>query len=230
MSEWIIEPHGDFWVVRDDLLPGGTKQRFLPVMMEGQREVVYAGPAWGGAAVGIAWTARQMGIQATLFYAARQGLTPRQELAKQWGARLAHVRPGYLSVVRARARQYCQNTGAKLLEWGLPQAGRLFRQALQSFPMPDAREVWVAAGSGTLLRALAEVLPVPVVGVQVGHALTGATAGGCRIIAHPLKFEQRTKASVPFPSCRHYDAKAWEMMERHGRPGSLFWNVMADHS
>lgn len=44
-----IETYGRFYVVRDDLLPGGSKARFLPQIMQGAKEVVYAGPAWGGA-------------------------------------------------------------------------------------------------------------------------------------------------------------------------------------
>ena len=68
-----------------------------------------------------------------------------------------------------------------------------------------------------------------VVGVQVGHELTSDELRGSKVWKHPLKFEQRTNAAVPFPSCRHYDAKAWEFAARLAKPGSLFWNVMADH-
>lgn len=226
-----IERHGRLWVVRDDLLPGGSKQRYLPALMEGAREVVYAGPAWGGAAVGIAYTARELGIRATLFYAARASLAPRQRLAQAQGARLELIRPGYLSVVRARAREYCQRTGARHLEWGLPEVERLVSESFAGLEWPAVPEVWVSAGSGTFLRGLKRVFaPVPVIGVQVGHELTATERAGCRIIKHPLAFEQRTTASVPFPSCRHYDAKAWELACRLAKPGALFWNVMADHA
>jgi hypothetical protein len=225
-----IERHGRLWVLRDDLLPGGTKQRFLPELMVGASNVVYPGPAWGGAAVAIAILAREMGIDATLFYADRKERSPRQLLAARYGARIHTVRPGYLSVVRARAREYARATGARLLDWGLPAV----ESAVAGFGASldgGWPEVWVSAGSGTVLRGLARAYGAGrVVGVQVGHALTRAERGGCRLVAHPLKFEQRTRAAVPFPSCRHYDAKAWEIAEKRAADGALFWNVMGDHS
>lgn len=225
-----IERHGRFWVVRDDLLPGGTKERFLPPLLCGAREVVYAGPAWGGAAVALAYAAREAGIRATLFYAARAELAPRQRVAQALGARLELVRPGYLSVVRARARDYCQATGARLLEWGIPALESAVTRMIQEMPLPAVDSVWVAAGSGTLLRGIARALPgVPVYGVQVGHALMEKERAGCRIYAHPLRFEQRTTAPTPFPSCRHYDAKAWEVANlKAGGRSPLFWNAMGD--
>ena len=33
-------------VVRDDLLPGGTKTRFLPDVIGGAEEIVFGGPFW----------------------------------------------------------------------------------------------------------------------------------------------------------------------------------------
>lgn len=43
----VIEAHEDIRVVRDDLLPGGTKMRYILPMMEArpEREFVYASPA-----------------------------------------------------------------------------------------------------------------------------------------------------------------------------------------
>ena len=42
--------------------------------------------------------------------------------------------------------------------------------------------------------------------------------------------KQRTTAAVPFPSCRHYDAKAWELAPRRATGCPLFWNVAPDHA
>jgi cysteine synthase len=225
-----IEQHGKILVARDDELPGGTKQRFLAEIMAGKREVVYAGPPWGGAAVGIAYVAREQGTKATLFYAARAQESPRQRLARSYGARLELVRPGYLSVVKARAQEYCSRTGAVLLAWGIPQAERAITETAKALDL-DPPEVWCAAGSGTLLRGLARAFPqAQVIGVQVGHALTETErTGAFRVIAHPLEFEKRTAQAVPFPSCRHYDAKAWQYASRLAKSGALFWNVMQDH-
>lgn len=202
------ERHGRFVVVRDDLLPGGTKQRSLEGLCAGAGELVYAGPPWGMAALCLARIGQRTGQRVTLFYAARASLSPRQVLAKQAGAHLELVRPGYLTVVRARAREYCDRTGARLIAWG---GG--------------------AAGSGTLAKGLRMGFGLPVHVVEVGHALTPEEREGlASVTRHPLDFEQRTTAAVPFPSCRHYDAKAWELAQRRATGCPLFWNVAPDHA
>ena len=215
-------------VVRDDLYPGGTKARFVPDLIEGARESVYAGPAEGGAAVALATVAT---TGATLFYAARNQLHPRQEQAKRLGANLKLIRPGYLSVVKARAREYCEATGARLLPWGMDTlAARHGLSALAAAIRADigpVDQVWCAAGSGVLLRALSAGFPdAAMYGVQVGHSLTPQQAGRASIIRQSLKFEQRCAVQPPFPSDAHYDAKAWAIasQRRHGR--ALFWNVL----
>lgn len=229
-----VERHGRFYVVRDDLLPGGTKQRSLDALTVGHRELVYAGPPWGMAALCLARIGKRTGQKVTLFYAARAGLCARQMLAKDAGARIELVRPGYLTVVRARAREYCNQTGATLIAWGgghdsRPYIAAAAKEALRQ--SPDVTEVWCAAGSGTLAQSLRHGFggrPVHV--VEVGHSLTAEEREGLASVRkHPLEFEQRTTATVPFPSCRHYDAKAWEIAQRYAKGVPLFWNVAPDH-
>ncbi|NBR01288.1 MAG: hypothetical protein EBT97_12750 [Actinobacteria bacterium] len=228
------ERHGRFVVVRDDLLPGGTKQRSLEGLCAGAGELVYAGPPWGMAALCLARIGQRTGQRVTLFYAARASLCPRQVLAKQAGAHLELVRPGYLTVVRARAREYCDRTGARLMAWGGGDAAvKAIAEAAAEARRrsPEVTEVWCAAGSGTLAKGLRLGFGLPVHVVEVGHALTPEERTGlASITRHPLDFEQRTTAAVPFPSCRHYDAKAWELAQRRATGCPLFWNVAPDHA
>jgi hypothetical protein len=44
-----VVQHGRFHVVRDDLIGGGTKARFMVKLFEQSDEIVYASPAEGGA-------------------------------------------------------------------------------------------------------------------------------------------------------------------------------------
>lgn len=225
-----IEEHDGMLVVRDDLYPGGTKARFLPDLIDGASEAVYAGPAEGGAAVALATVG---GKHATLFYAARAQLHPRQEQAQSLGATLHLVRPGYLTVVRARARDYCAQTGALLLPWGLdtPVAIDAITQVASRVlaDVGSVDEVWCASGSGVLLRGLsAAFIGARMYGVQVGHTLTAAQAGRARVIRQSLRFEQRCGAMPPFPSDPHYDAKAWAVARAQHRGRALFWNVLGE--
>ena len=138
------------------------------------------------------------------------------------------VEPGYLSVVHARAREYCARTGARLVPFGvdMPEAIETIAAAGRATGLePD--EVWCSAGSGVLARALAKAWPnARRRVVQVGRELSSQDVSGAEIFVHPLTFGSEAKSRAPFPSDLHYDAKAWEICTARKGPGRvLFWNV-----
>lgn len=228
MKPPIVRDHGGALVIRDDLFPGGTKARFMPVLFEGAEEAVYASPAEGGAQTALATVAKDLGSQATIFVAARAKLHPRTLEAARLGAKVVLVRPGYLSVVQARAKDYAKSSGARLVPFGadLPEAiTRLANAALATGLDPD--EVWCAAGSGVLARALAQAWPhARRHVVQVGRELEAKDVANATIHIYPRPFSDVAKAQSPFPSDPHYDAKAWETMTARKGPGRVvFWNV-----
>jgi hypothetical protein len=230
----IVREHDGVSVIRDDLYPGGTKARFMPVLFEGANEAVYASPAEGGAQTALATVAKEFGKRATIFVAARARLHPRTLEAARLGAKVVPVRPGYLSVVQARAKDYAKTSGARLVPFGvdLPEAvTRLAEAALATGLDPD--EVWCAAGSGVLARALALAWPrARRHVVQVGRELQAKVVAGATIHIYPRPFANVAMALPPFPSDPHYDAKAWEvlgldpgMTARKGPGRVVFWNV-----
>lgn len=228
MTAPIVREHNGVWVIRDDLFPGGTKARFMPVLFEGAEEAVYASPAEGGAQTALATVAKDLGKRATIFVAARAKLHPRTLEAARLGAKVVPVRPGYLSVVQARAKDYAKTSGARLVPFGvdLPEAITRLADAALATGL-DAQEVWCAAGSGVLARALAQAWPrARRHVVQVGRALSREDVAGATIHFYPRPFSDVAKALPPFPSDPHYDAKAWETMTARKGPGRVvFWNV-----
>lgn len=227
MKPKIIE-HDGITVVRDDLFPGGTKARYLPVLFNNADEVVYASPAEGGTQTALAHVAKALGKRATIFVAKRAKPHPRALLAKSLGAQVLQVEPGYLTVVQARARAYCAATGATMSPFGvdLPEAIEAIGAAARSIKIePD--EVWCASGSGVLARGLALAWPkARRFCVQVGRDLSPEDVAGATIIKHPRKFEQHCLTVPPFPSDPHYDAKAWEIAKaRRGAGLVVVWNV-----
>jgi threonine dehydratase len=224
----VVREHAGVLVVRDDLFPGGTKARFLPVLFAGADEVVYASPAQGGAQYALAYTAQRLGKRATIFVAKRAQPHPRAMEAKRLGAKVLQVRPGYLNVVQARAKAYCEATGARLAPFGvdLPEAIATIAAAARATGLEPA-EVWCAGGSGVLARALAAAWPSARRHVvQIGKELRPADVAGARIHVYPASFEQHAKRAAPFPADPHYDAKAWEFCAaRHGAGPVVFWNV-----
>jgi hypothetical protein len=170
--------------------------------------------------------AADLGKRATLFCAARKAEHGRISAARALGANYHFVKPGYLSVVQARAEEYADATGAKLAKFGLPGAVDAIAQAAGATGFePD--EVWCASGSGTLARGLAKAFPwARRYVVEVGRELSPADVDGAAIVKQGLRFSQPSKERTPFPSDPHYDAKAWaECKARHGGGLVLFWNV-----
>ena len=224
----IVVEHDGVLVVRDDLFPGGTKARFLGLLFKGAEEVVYASPAEGGAQVALATAARKLGKRATIFVARRANPHPRTLQAAKLGAKIVPVTPGYLSVVQARAREYCAQTGARLMPFGadMPDAINVIAAAARATGIePD--EVWCASGSGVLARGLAAAWPnARRHAVQVGRTLTPGDVAGATIHIHLQSFAREARSRPPFPSDAAYEAKAWElMMSRKGPGRAIFWNV-----
>lgn len=229
----ILERRGRFTIVRDDLLDGGSKTRFLPHLIGDAQEIVFGGPFCGGAPWALSVIGRELGRRVTLFYAARKKLHRRQELALAAGARIVQVRPGYLTVVQKRARDYAAKAGALFLPLGFdqPAAREPFEEAMRlvraKVGSPD--EVWCATGSGMLARCLGAVFPDSHIrAVAVGLASRWqAQDFPPNVTVQPaaLRFEQECRADAPFPTCRNYDRKAWELCESSSRGSVLFWNV-----
>lgn len=223
-----LAEHDNVLVVRDDVYPGGTKARFIGVFFAGADEAVYASPAEGGAQTALATVARQLGKRSTIFVAQRLRPHPRTLEASRLGAKVISIQPGYLSVVQARAREYCERTGAALVPFGVEAEfaiDAIAKTAASLAIKPD--EVWCAAGSGVLARGLARAWPTARRHVvQVGRALSASDVAGAIVHEYPLPFGREARSKPPFPSDPHYDAKAWELCAARRGPGRvLFWNV-----
>lgn len=228
MKAPVVVEHDGIAVVRDDLLGGGTKARYIWRLYDDADEIVYASPAEGGAQTALAWVAQERGKRATIFVAKRAQPHPRAWMAKSLGAKVLQVSPGYLTVVQARARAYCEQTGALLAPFGmdLPEAVQVIADAAAATGLqPD--EVWCASGSGVLARGLATAWPnARRHVVQVGRKLSPAEVAGAVIHEAGMPFAKALREQPPFPSDPHYDAKAWKICrQRRGQGLVVFWNV-----
>lgn len=225
----VLQQVGRLTVVRDDLLPGGTKMRYmLPLLASiSAREIVYASPAVGYAQIALAHCCRMLGKQAVIFVAKRKDPHPRTLAAKAAGAIVYQVPNGYLTVVTARARLYAQDRGALHVPWGVdvPEALEHFAAAARTIPVEPA-EVWACSGSGALIRGLQLAWPRAAFhAVQVGGSRPNVGAAVLHVA--PEKYEQTARRPPPFPSCDNYDAKVWQFAESGAADGALIWNVGA---
>lgn len=216
-------------VIRDDMLPGGSKRRVLPQLFEelGDEEFVFGGPAQGYAQVALGYAATDVGKRSTYFVAKRKQLHPLTAEARAAGARIVEVPAGRLSVVQSRAKRYCQETGARFLPLGfdIPRFGELLDVEVGRLGINPA-EMWCVAGSGALSRSLARVWPTTYLRV-VRIGFEPRLDPGCELHTAPEDFGDIARRLPPFASCANYDAKAWQFISRHAADGAYFWNVAA---
>lgn len=224
----VVRRHGRFLVVRDDLLPGGSKMRcMLPLVAAmPEREICYASPAVGYAQMALAHVCAMLGKRAVIFVAKRAKPHPRTLAAKAAGATVYQVPHGYLSNVQAKAKRYAQDTGARVIPWGVdvPEALEHFAAAARGIDVQPA-EVWACAGSGALIRGLQTAWP----GAAFHAVQVGAAPRVGRAVLHraPEKYEEAARRPPPWPSCDNYDAKVWQFAESLASDGALIWNVGA---
>ena len=241
-------PGGQVLVAREDLLAGGTKQRAIqPYLNEliasGYTEFVYASPFCGFAQVALAAAARDAGAKARLFCEAAPGggLHAFSRLAQSMGARA--VICSSLAQATARAEGDAEAADSRYL---LPLGFRdpayearlrdaLARQlALGEARWGRARRIWVAIGSGTLIRALSAVSPPDreIIGVDVGvldpndarlRSLEDLPNVSVRRARE--SFHEPAREPPRLPSNAHYDAKLWRLIRAEGRLDDLWWNV-----
>jgi hypothetical protein len=223
-----LEEHAGIVVVRDDRTPGGTKARLLPELFARwpEPEFVFGGPAEGYAQVAMGYAAAATGKRATYFVAARRQRHFRTVEAEVAGARIVEVEHGRLNVVQARARAYAREAGARFLPLGfdVPEALALVAALARQLPY-DPEEVWCVAGAGLLSRGLQAAWPrADHHAVRIGMP---PNVGRAKLWEAPEPFSRDAERPPPFPSCSNYDAKAWQFIAEHARPGALFWNVAA---
>ena len=120
------ENQNGIYVLRDDLLPGGTKSILLDSIINGGKthsdpqlkgnrvptynddinEIVYASPCYGGFQIALSIFCKNNNKKATVFCAKRKIRHPNTETCIQNGATVVEVPYGYLSVVEKHAREY----------------------------------------------------------------------------------------------------------------------------
>lgn len=230
-----IERHYGVNVLRDDLLPGGTKACFIGELLKpGFDYYVYASPVYGAFQIALAEYCRVQKRRAVIFCAKRN--TPHENTlsAKAAGARVLQVPYGYLSNLQAKARAFCNENNGQYLEFGARgelAVQRIAKRAAQVFAalghIPD--EVFCAVGSGTLLAGIERAThgtACKITGICVGAEYKHEIQENTRLVKYPAKFDVPSKISAPFKTSRNYDLKALEYcLKMRGAGSVLFWNV-----
>ena len=237
-------------VVREDKLPGGTKQRAIIPFLEqlkglGLKEMVYASPFCGFAQLALALGGQNLGIDITLFCEADPATHQEHQLteqARQAGAQI-FIRDT-LSNAEQAAQEYADS---RSLAFKIPLGfnhpsflsfyeSRIREQfSLLSEQLGGAPKVlWLPVGSGTLRRVFSKIVPATTRLECVNVRVLPLTDPRIAEIAHApnvgfhqaeLLFQERCTNTPPVPSNLFYDAKVWEFICRSGKDGDVWWNV-----
>ncbi|MGZ3710114.1 MAG: pyridoxal-phosphate dependent enzyme [Bdellovibrionota bacterium] len=246
----ITENRGIF-VVRDDLLPAGTKQRaVIPLLQEFLKRrishVTYASPFAGFAQVALAYGCKEVGLRCTL-YCERD---PNQagfkahdftELARQWGAEIFLV--DSLATGEQRAADLAESGDCHKIPLGFhcSEFQSHFQRAVKE-GLGEIRHqlgflparTWLPVGSGTLTQAFRSACPpeMELHCVDV-HVLPPSdlrlqalrSLSNVQFYSVPESFPEKAIRPPPLPSNIHYDAKLWNILCELSRSGDLWWNV-----
>ena len=234
-----IKTYNNIQVLRDDLLPGGTKSILLEKILDTKYdEYVYASPVYGAAQIALSAYCKSIGKKATIFCAERKTLHENTERCIELGAKVVQVPYGYLKVVQYNANKYCEETGANLLPFGFDTQDTRDLIADRTRSIINAMgyepdEIWCAVGSGVLMEGILQgTNSARINGVQVGKEYEieeKRNIDGMNRVTlhrHELPFEKPANYFGDFPSTPNYDLKAWEFCNKNKGDGKiLFWNV-----
>ncbi len=243
---------GYIYVVRDDRLQGGTKQRaIIPFLQEkynrGHRDFVYASPFSGFAQVALAAACARLGYQCTLFCEPDRTNDVRDlhefsKLAASFGADV------YLTTdfqqAHTLAGEYCRKEpnslevplGFDCQEYKQQLSAALAVQLDNIFStlgrLPTA--FWLPVGSGTLGNVFRDLLPETVVLNCVNVRILKRADTRLQQLAErpnvvmyetPEVFSESVRQPPSIPANSFYDAKLWQFIRRHAKAGEIWWNV-----
>ncbi len=246
----LTEEQGIF-VVRDDLLPAGTKQRaILPLLddfiRKKIRHVTYASPFAGFAQVALAYGCNVKGVRCTLFCEKdpnQSGSRPHPftELAARWGAEIFLVddlETGERSAAELSEKHGCHKIplGFHCQEFqqhfqrAVREGLKHIRQKLGFFPA----RAWLPVGSGTLCQAFHQAcegkIEIHCVDVHVlpendFRIQAVRDLPNVHYYSASELFKEPALKPPTIPSNIHYDAKLWAIIKNSSRSGDLWWNV-----
>lgn len=238
---------GNVFVIRDDRLPGGTKQRAaVPFVTRlknnGISTCVYASPFSGYAQIALAKSCAIAGVSCVIFAERINGrisqftLEASETAAIELRSSLADAEIDAQAFAGQQADTFKVPLGfaslafkADLLE-AISERWDSFTQQIGFQP----ERIWLPVGSGTLLSIMRALLPAAcrIMAVDVGvlhendkRIQVVKSTPNTEYVRLNLPFAMPATVQPPVPSNSYYDAKLWQVIEQSGKDGDVWWNV-----
>lgn len=242
--------NGNILVAREDLLPGGTKQRaIIPYLQKLQEKnfnyFVYASPFCGFAQVALAHAATLSNGKAIIFCEKNPADGSAHEfskLAKKLGAKiylcenLQEAEELSITYASLSANAYKIPLGfedADYLKY-MKAAIKLELSNIEMLKGKFPKRIWLPVGSGTLAKVFLEVIAsecellcvnVNIFNSNVERFIHLKNSKKITWLESSEAFCKKALLTPPIPSNIHYDAKLWKIINEEGRDGDLWWNV-----
>lgn len=236
----VIQNYCDKYILRADLAPGGLKafggER---VIAETDKDtLVYCAPRQGHAPDAIAMLAELYNKKVVFFCpASKQASNHQAALTAYKHVTLKFVKIAAMPVLNSYAKKWAEENDALYLPFGLSGVGtvtaglvNMARNVSRQLGK-DPTEVWCAVSTGTMTRALQIGWPYSThFGVAVARNMHDGEVGIAKLVSASIPFLKAHPAALkmPVPSTAAYDAKAWDLFNEYGKPGSIFINVGSD--
>ncbi len=221
---FIIRPQDGFFVLRDDLISGGTKRRALTFLLQKtpQSRIAYAGTVMGHGALALAHAAQDCGKKAHIFIATDNIDHPILEKIQGTGALLHLEEPQPINTLYAAAQTWQSANDSVLFPPGfdMPDFEECMIDAVRGLDVSPYPEIWTTSVTGTLTRCLKRAFPH-----KVFKTVSVVKLGGPADFTTPEKYHQAAIESAPYPSCPYTDSKLWQFARNHATPGALLWNT-----
>ena len=237
------------FVVRDDYLQGGTKQRaaipFLNYYKEkGIKEFCYASPFSGFAQIALAISANICGVKSRIF----AEHDPKTKSISEFSIKaLKYSKVDLFDSLFEASKASIQyaTSNANIMEIPLGFDDEIYKTFLIQELQKQwdiickkinfvPKRIWLPLGSGTLIRSFRKFLPsdiqVNCVNVNIldkndKRIINVKNLNNINYFESKLLFEQKCDNLPPIPSNPFYDAKLWDTITSVGLNGDLWWNV-----
>lgn len=216
-----VAAYDKLFVLRDDLLCGGTKYRGLKNLLQDipQSKILYAGTVMGHGSLALAQACSDLGKSAEIFIAA-EDTHPMIERLIIAGATVHIDTPQPVGALYEKAKGMCDYNAICLPPgFDMPEFDTALAQSVSELDVSPYSEIWTSLVTGTLSRALQKAFP------EKTFRTVSVVKSTPADFTAPEKYHQPAKLPPPYPSCPHTDSKVWQFALEYAENGALLWNT-----
>lgn len=225
----VVEQHGRFHVVRDDIHPGGTKQVVLRALLPEMNAThfVYAASVFGKGGAALAYACAEAGYKATLFLPRSNTPVAWVDAVQKLGTEIIWTDLMPTERLDDMAWQYACEHDVRhmILGFATQRFAELMTQYVQNLDMKP-HEIWCPVVSGTMASVLEDAFPDAAL-KPVSVVKAPGYSGAAQMFFAQEKYIRQAASPPPYPSWPYSDAKVWRVAQKNGSDNALIWNSNA---